>query len=143
MHNFTDGIAIGASFVGGKSLGIATFVSVLAHELPHEIGDFAILIQNGCTARQAIKLQFCTALFAVLGTAVGLLSEHFEDATETLLALVSGGFVYVATMTVMPELLESQATAGAAFWNTLVEVVAFSAGVFLMVVVAHLEVHEH
>jgi hypothetical protein len=42
------------------------------------IQDFAILVQNGCTARQAIALQFCTAFFALAGTAVGLMSEHYE-----------------------------------------------------------------
>lgn len=91
LHNFTDGVAIGASFVGGKGLGIAVFLSILAHELPHEIGDFAILVKNGATAREAILLQFCTATFAFIGTGVGLMSTHFEEMNEMLLALVSGG----------------------------------------------------
>lgn len=47
MHNFTDGVAIGASFASGKGLGFATTVSVFLHEIPHEIGDFAILVQSG------------------------------------------------------------------------------------------------
>ena len=47
MHNFTDGIAIGASFASGKGLALATFISVILHEIPHEIGDFTILINNG------------------------------------------------------------------------------------------------
>lgn len=47
MHNFTDGIAIGASFASGKGLGIAAFLSIFFHEVPHEIGDFAMLISGG------------------------------------------------------------------------------------------------
>ena len=49
LHNFTDGVGIGAAFASGESVGIAMGLSVLAHELPHEIGDFAILVQNGCS----------------------------------------------------------------------------------------------
>jgi zinc transporter 7 len=47
MHNFTDGIALGASFASGKGIAYATFLSVIFHEIPHEIGDFAILVQSG------------------------------------------------------------------------------------------------
>jgi zinc transporter ZupT len=47
MHNFTDGVAIGASFASGGGLAVATFISIICHEIPHEIGDMTILIQNG------------------------------------------------------------------------------------------------
>jgi zinc transporter 7 len=47
MHNLTDGIAIGAAFASGKGLAVATFISVILHEVPHEIGDFSILVQSG------------------------------------------------------------------------------------------------
>jgi len=51
-HNFTDGLAIGASFLAGRNTGIITTVTVLLHEIPHEIGDFAILIQSGCDRKK-------------------------------------------------------------------------------------------
>lgn len=51
-HNFTDGLAIGASYLAGKNIGIITTVTVLLHEVPHEIGDFAILIQSGCSRKK-------------------------------------------------------------------------------------------
>jgi zinc transporter 7 len=47
MHNFTDGIAIGAAYVSGRGIGLATCISVILHEIPHEIGDFTILVQSG------------------------------------------------------------------------------------------------
>ena len=74
LHNFTDGIAIGASFASGQGLAMATFISVIFHEIPHEIGDFTILVQNGLSKQEAIKAQFLTAIAAFGGTAVGLLA---------------------------------------------------------------------
>ena len=55
MHNFTDGIAIGASFARDERVGVAMVLSVLVHELPHEIGDFAILVQNGASPNQVTR----------------------------------------------------------------------------------------
>jgi len=51
-HNFTDGLAIGASYAAGRSVGIITMVTILLHEVPHEVGDFAILMQSGCSRRK-------------------------------------------------------------------------------------------
>lgn len=56
-HNFTDGLAIGASFLAGRTTGIVTTVTVLLHEIPHEIGDFAILIQSGCDRKKVILIK--------------------------------------------------------------------------------------
>lgn len=51
-HNFTDGLAVGASYLAGNTVGMVTTMTVLLHEVPHEIGDFAILIQSGCSKRK-------------------------------------------------------------------------------------------
>ena len=57
-HNFTDGLAIGASFLVGPAVGTVTTLTILLHEVPHEIGDFAILVQSGCTKKKVMhKLQ--------------------------------------------------------------------------------------
>lgn len=55
-HNFTDGLAIGASFLVGQGLGIITTATVFLHEIPHEIGDFAILVQSGCSKKK-VRMQ--------------------------------------------------------------------------------------
>lgn len=67
-HNFTDGLAIGASYLAGNSIGIITTITILLHEVPHEIGDFAILIKSGCSKRKAMALQLLTAVGALSGT---------------------------------------------------------------------------
>ena len=76
-HNFTDGLAIGASFLRGPAVGYLTTLSILLHEIPHEIGDFAILIQSGCGKRKAIMLQLVTAVGALSGTLTSFLAEGY------------------------------------------------------------------
>ena len=78
-HNFTDGLAIGVAF-GRHEHEVATTLAVLLHELPHEVGDVAILIAAGYRPSQAVKMQFCTALGAMCGTIVGLLSGTYFSA---------------------------------------------------------------
>merc|ERR1739838_243771 len=72
-HNFTDGLAIGASFLSGQKLGFITTLTILFHEIPHEIGDFAILVQSGCDKKKAMWLQLSTATGAMAGCIIGLL----------------------------------------------------------------------
>jgi zinc transporter 7 len=72
LHNVTDGIAIGASFLMGQSIGVATTISIVLHELPHELGDYAVLINSGFSKWQAIGAQFLTAIGAFIGVTLGL-----------------------------------------------------------------------
>lgn len=64
-HNFTDGLAIGASYLAGRNVGIITTITILFHEVPHEIGDFAILIQSGCSRRK-VNFKYSSYLTAIL-----------------------------------------------------------------------------
>ncbi|XP_040839102.1 zinc transporter SLC39A7 isoform X2 [Ochotona curzoniae] len=141
-HNFTDGLAIGASFRGGQGLGILTTMTVLLHEVPHEVGDFAILVQSGCSKKQAMRLQLLTAVGALAGTACALLTEGGtvgSDGTSGtgpgwILPFTAGGFIYVATVSVLPELLRE-----ASPLQSLLEVLGLLGGVAMMVLIAHLE----
>jgi zinc transporter 7 len=135
-HNFTDGLAIGASYLVSVHVGMVTTLTILLHEVPHEIGDFAILVQSGCTKRRAMMLQLVTAVGAFLGTISGLLAESTgtSAAVAWILPFTAGGFIYIALVSVLPELLE-ETTVG----QTVKEILALLVGVFMMVVIAFLE----
>jgi len=135
FHNFTDGLAVGASFLAGDSIGLTTTITILFHEIPHEIGDFAILIQSGVPRGKAIALQLLTAVGAVTGCAVSLiLGGATEAASQLTLPFTAGGFIYIATVHVIPELLE-----GASFKQSVLEILAMLVGVFMMVIIAQYE----
>ncbi|XP_035854793.1 protein catecholamines up-like, partial [Sander lucioperca] len=135
-HNFTDGLAIGASFMVSPTVGAVTTLTILLHEVPHEIGDFAILVQSGCTKKKAMCLQLLTALGALAGTACSLLAEGVgAAATAWILPFTAGGFVYIATVTVLPELLAGRSS----FGQSLMEILALLFGVGMMVLIAEYE----
>ncbi|KAJ1862881.1 hypothetical protein LPJ78_004411 [Coemansia sp. RSA 989] len=75
-HNFTDGLAMSASFYLSHAAGLSTFVAVFFHEIPHELGDFAILVQSGFSRTSALASQFFTALGAIAGTIAGIMIEE-------------------------------------------------------------------
>ncbi|XP_014468815.1 PREDICTED: protein catecholamines up [Dinoponera quadriceps] len=135
LHNFTDGLAIGASYMAGNSIGYVTTFTILLHEIPHEIGDFAILIQSGYSKRKAMMLQLTTAIGALLGTFVSLLAEGMGDlATKWILPFTAGGFIYIATVSVIPELLTATK-----LWQSVKEIFALLLGVYMMVLIANYE----
>ncbi|XP_041082479.1 zinc transporter Slc39a7-like [Polyodon spathula] len=134
-HNFTDGLAIGASFLVSPAVGAVTTVTILLHEIPHEIGDFAILVQSGCSKRKAMSLQLLTAVGAVAGTVCSLLAEGVgEAATAWILPFTAGGFIYIATVSVIPELLHDSKPV-----QSLLEILALLFGVAMMVLIAEYE----
>lgn len=71
-HNITDGLAMSASFYASPTIGATTTVAVFFHEIPHEVGDFALLVQSGFSKRAAMGSQFITAVGALLGTLIGI-----------------------------------------------------------------------
>ncbi|KPP60735.1 zinc transporter ZIP6-like, partial [Scleropages formosus] len=110
LHNFSDGLAIGAAFTEGLSSGLSTSVAVFCHELPHELGDFAVLLKAGMTVRQAILYNALSAMMAYLGMATGILIGHYaENVSMWIFALTAGLFMYVALVDMMPEMLHNNA----------------------------------
>lgn len=156
MHNFTDGLAIGASYAaaargGDKSSGgnnamvspgsIAT-LSILLHEVPHELGDYCTLVAAGYTPWQAVRAQFMTAIAAFCGTAVALIvaAEQSSSSSDDLLLVTAGGFLYLAGTTLLPHVLNESVTNP---WYRLGHLVAFAIGLAFMQAVALLEDDEH
>ena len=135
-HNFTDGLTIATSYLLGMQVGIVSTVTILFHEVPHEIGDFSILIQSGFSKRKAILMQSLTAIGALSGTLVGLMAQGLGDEFIHLyiLPFTAGGFIYIATVSVIPELLEENKIG-----RTLIQLLAIFLGVYLMVVISWYE----
>lgn len=105
LHNFLDGIAIAAAFLISIPVGIATAVAVIFHEIPQEIGQFAILVHGGWSRRKALLYNFFSALTAVAGALLVLLFAHSIDgAPAVLLGLGAASFIYIAMSDLIPEL---------------------------------------
>lgn len=106
VHNFIDGALIGASYLASPSLGLATTLAVVLHEIPQELGDFGILVHSGLPVRKAVWLNLASASAAILGTGVALVAGAMaQDAlVRSLLPITAGGFVYLAAADLIPEL---------------------------------------
>ncbi|XP_030069552.1 zinc transporter ZIP6-like [Microcaecilia unicolor] len=111
LHNLSDGLAIGAAFTEGLSSGLSTSLAVFFHELPHELGDFAVLLNAGMTVKQAFFYNLLSALLAYFGMVTGILVGHYaENVTLWIFALTAGLFMYVALVDMMPEMLHNDAS---------------------------------
>lgn len=128
MHNFTDGILIGAGWLAGPEIGMATTLTVILHEIPQEISDFGILVHAGFTARKALILNFYAALTAVLGTIIILLlGNNVEELSHWILPVAAGGFIYLAGTDLMPELNKDRSKR-----NSLIQLAMIVLGLALM-----------
>jgi zinc and cadmium transporter len=106
IHNFIDGLLIGASWLAGPALGVSTSLAVLLHEIPQELGDFSVLIHSGLTVRTATLVNAGSAAVAILGTAAAILlgAVAHQTVVELLVPVTAGGFVYIAAADLIPEL---------------------------------------
>ncbi len=109
IHNFLDGAIIAASYVASVPLGIATTLAVILHEIPQEIGDFGVLLHGGFSKAKALLMNFATALLAVIGAVVGYLATNVVGTIEPyILGVAAGGFIYIASADLIPELHKEQ-----------------------------------
>ncbi|TBU49754.1 ZIP-like iron-zinc transporter [Dichomitus squalens] len=134
VHNITDGLAMAASFYSSPLIGATTTLACFAHEIPHEIADYSILVRSGFTKKQAMQSQFLTAVGAFVGTFMGIgihnlsaaaeaesQATNFADAlrqtaagllgttvqlADLVIPFVAGGFMYIGAVAVLPTLLE-------------------------------------
>lgn len=125
IHNFLDGVAIGASFLISIPVGLSTTVAVVFHELPQEIGDFGVLVYGGFSRGKALMFNFLSALTAILGL---LVSNYFlEDLTGFLIAFTAGGFIYIAASELIPEIQKEEN-----FGKSVVQLILFILGITLI-----------
>ncbi|CAN9199082.1 unnamed protein product [Alternaria alternata] len=155
-HNITDGLALSSSFYASPTIGATTTVAVFFHEIPHEVGDFALLIQSGFSKRAAMGAQFVTAVGAFLGTCIGIAVQEFGGSSasadvhgagagimgtslqwgDMLLPFTAGTFLYVGTVAVIPELLETGPNKGQELRKTLMQFAAMFMGAGIMLYIS-------
>ncbi len=105
LHNFIDGMVIATSFVISLKLGIVTTLAVIFHEIPQELGDFGVLLYGGFTRRKALFYNFISALTAMVGAIAGyFISDIASGFSNFVLPLTAGGFIYIATSDLIPEI---------------------------------------
>lgn len=103
LHNFIDGLAIGASFTVSVLTGFSTSTAIVCEEFPHELGDFVILLNAGMTVPQAIFFNLLSAVSCYVGLVFGiLLGSNF--APNAIFAIAGGMFLYIALADMFPEM---------------------------------------
>lgn len=134
FDNFAHGLAIGASFLVGPKVGILTTFVIFIHEIPHEICDYAILVNSGFSRWEAVKAQSSVSLFGLLGTAIALYVKSvqtFNSYTVWILPFSAGGFLYIALVNLLPEILDRKTT----FYNSFGQIACLILGTALMAAV--------
>lgn len=113
VDNFTHGLAVAGSFCISPKMGCLTTFAILLHEIPHEIGDFAILLKAGFNRWKAAKAQLMTATGGLIGAMIALSAESVKsagDSTAWILPFTAGGFVNIALVTIVPDLVKEKKT---------------------------------
>lgn len=131
--NFAHGLSIASSYLIGPSVGMVTTVAILCHEVPHEVGDFAVLLSSGFNMWSAAKAQFLTSFGGMAGVVFGLITHHCTDSVTWMLAFTAGGFLYLCLVSILPSISENSSSQS--FLPLLVQV----AGVLSMAIVTVLE----
>lgn len=135
LHNFIDGIVIAAAYFISIPVGIATTIAVAAHEIPQELGDFGVLVHGGFSRAKALAINFITALTAIVGTVfVLVLGVQIENSTSFFVAFTAGGFIYIATADLIPELHKETRIR-----HSLFEFIALILGILMMGILLSLE----
>ena len=138
LHNFLDGIIIMVAFLSGIRNGVIVTLAVAFHEFPQEIGDFGILIYGGFSKKKALFFNFLSGMVALIG---GLFALVLSDVSEIFnfffLAFSGGGFLYLASTELMPELLKQKDLK-----KSIIQALIFVSGLILIISLVLLLPHE-
>lgn len=128
VHNLIGGLAVGGAFIADIELGITAWIAAAAHEIPQELGDFAVLVHGGWKPSRALLFNFLSALTFLLG---GLLAYVFSRTWEVtlLLPFAAGNFIYIAAADLIPEVKHHRSGK-----HNLIHFVSFLAGLGILLV---------
>ncbi len=128
LHNFMDGVIIAGAFLTDFNLGVVTSFAVILHEVPQEIGDFAVLLHSGFSVKKAVISNLLVALMSIIG---GIIGFYALDSVKTVIpyvtAFAGGGFLYIAAADLLPELRDH--ARDATWWGNYI---VFILGIVLM-----------
>ena len=128
LHNFLDGILIAAAFMTDIHLGVVTSVAVAAHEIPQEVGDFAVLLHSGFSRGRAFLYNILTSLTTVIGGVLAWFAlQQMQQVLPFVLAIAASSFIYIAVADLIPTL--HQRVEGSA---TVQQIVLIAAGILLI-----------
>lgn len=137
LHNFLDGVAIAASFLVSVPVGMATTLAVFIHEIPQEVADFSVLLGSGMKPRRALGFNILSSLASLLGAVVTYVwVSAVEGVLPVLLALTAGGFIYISSADLIPE-IHKETRRG----RMIQQLVVFLIGFALVVAVTRLGGH--
>ncbi|TGZ47517.1 zinc transporter ZIP13 homolog [Temnothorax longispinosus] len=111
LDNFTHGLSVGGSFLISFRVGVLSTFTILVHEIPHEVGDFAILLRSGFSRWDAAQAQLITATGGIVGALAAVsFTGGLEERTNWILPLTAGGFIHIGLVTILPDLLKETNT---------------------------------
>ncbi len=135
LHNFIDGVIITASFLVSFPVGVSTSLAIILHELPQEISDFSLLLFGGLSKSRALLYNFLSALTAFAGALSAYYFRSFMFGLNPyLLGLAAGGFIYIASADLLPELHKEREPV-----KSLTQFLCLIAGVLVIWVIGTLE----
>ncbi|XP_073795341.1 zinc transporter ZIP5 isoform X1 [Danio rerio] len=142
IHNLTDGLAIGVAFSQSLTGGFSTAIAVFCHELPHELGDLAVLLSAGWPVRRLLVFSGLSALLGFVGVLAGsALGNHWASHSPWILTLTAGVFLYVALADMMPEMLHGACGSVSPLKRFLLQALGLLTGGAIMLCIALFEDH--
>lgn len=129
LHNFIDGGVIAASFFVSIPFGLLTTLLIISHEVPQELGDFAILVNGGYSKSKALVFNFISQFTSVIGGMLIYFLGSFPEVVEFFLPFAAGGFIYISASDLIPELHREPDR-----WQSFISFVLFLTGLIFIIV---------